>query len=532
MLRHAPAPDARSRHPSCVGWWLLATLLLPPLIGHGADQAQFGHAWSRNMASSERALPARFDPRTGENMVWSARLGTETHSTPVIAGGRILIGTNNGEPRDPKYSGDRGVLLCLNEADGALIWQLVVPKREEDIYFDWPKSGMSSTASVEGDRVYLVDNRGVVLCLDLHGLANGNDGSFTNEPIYYAVQPTNTLNQGAPAAFHPDGRLKTDAPTPNRIELGPQDADIVWMFDLSSGAGIWSHDAAHSSILIRGNHLYLNSGTGVDNTHKKIRRLDAPSLVVLDKRTGAYLARDRDGIGPNIFHSTWAPPSSDGTNIYFAAGNGFVYAYEPLPPEVTPTTEPRTLRTLWSYDFDPATPKTEVHRYNQNRTEGPSNFYGAPVVHDGSLYIAGGGDIWWGRNDASFHRLDLSSTPPRLVWRQPLVRHTFATAAIADGLAFVTDTSQNLHCFETATGTPLWTHALNGETWASPCAVDGKVYVGTRRGGFHVLAATREKSVLYEANLGAPISATPVAANGRLYVATMTHLHAIAVPRP
>jgi hypothetical protein len=37
--------------------------------------------------------------------------------------------------------------------------------------------------------------------------------------------------------------------------------------------------------------------------------------------------------------------------------------------------------------------------------------------------------------------------------------------------------------------------------------------------------------VLFEINLGSPISATAVAANQRLYVATMTHLYALAAPR-
>ena len=55
--------------------------------------------------SSEQDLPATFDPKTGQNIKWVAKLGTETHSTPVIAGGRVYIGTNNGEPRDPKHQG-------------------------------------------------------------------------------------------------------------------------------------------------------------------------------------------------------------------------------------------------------------------------------------------------------------------------------------------------------------------------------------------------------------------------------------------
>ena len=75
-----------------------------------------------------------------------------------------------------------------------------------------------------------------------------------------------------------------------RPQLLRLDADILWAFDLKDGAGIWPHDGAHSSILIHGDHLYLNPGTGVDNTPRKIRTPDAPSLVVFDKHTGRYLS--------------------------------------------------------------------------------------------------------------------------------------------------------------------------------------------------------------------------------------------------
>ena len=137
------------------------------LPAHGADQPQWGQAWSRNMVSDERGLPDSFDPQSGRNIQWSAELGTETHSSPVVAGGRVYIGTNNGHPRDPAHQGDRGVLMCFDEKTGRFLWQLVFPKRDEDIYFDWPHSGISSPVTVEGDRVYFVNNRGVVLCLDV-----------------------------------------------------------------------------------------------------------------------------------------------------------------------------------------------------------------------------------------------------------------------------------------------------------------------------------------------------------------------------
>ncbi len=504
-----------------------------------ADQPQWGQAWTRNLVSGERGLPDQFDPRTGHNVKWVIPLGSEAHASPVVGSDRILIGTNNQEPRDPRHQGDRGVLFCLDERDGSLLWQLAVPKRVEDIYFDWPHSGICSPATIEGDRAYVVDNRGVVLCLDLHGLANGNDGPFTLEAIYYAPQPTNDLARGAPAAFAPDGSLIPDAPVPHRVAPGPLDADILWMFDLSSGAGIWSHDAAHSGILIHGDHLYLNTGTGVDNTHRRIRRPDAPGLVVLDKYTGRLLARERSSRGDRIFHSTWSPPSlahiGGRTLVIFAGGDAVVRAFEPLPAGACPA-EPATLRQVWEFDFDPTAPKEDIHRYHQNRRESPSNIYGMPVVHEERVYVAGGGDYWWGKTAAWLKCINAAGagdiTATGLVWSYPLGKHVFATPAVHNGLAYIGDTEGVLHCVDIATGRAVWTHEANGDFWASPLVADGKVYVGTRRGQFLILRAGREKAVLAAVNLGAPISATATAANGVLYVATMNRLFALAVSAP
>jgi outer membrane protein assembly factor BamB len=480
--------------------------LLP--AARAADQPQWGQAWSRNMVSEETGLPDSFDPQTGRNILWSAELGTETHSSPVVAAGRVYIGTNNGHPRDPAQQGDRGVLMCFDEKTGRFLWQLAFPKRDEDIYFDWPNSGISSPVTVEAGRVYFVNNRGVVLCVE--------------PPPVTAESGTNT----------------TPSPTVPKT---------IWQFDLPTEAGIWSHDAAHSSILIRGDHLYLNTGTGVDNTHRRIRTPDAPSLVVLDKHTGRLLARDNEHIAPNIFHSTWSAPSMATVNgrplVFFAAGNGIVYAFEPLPNEVIGDIQstqqstnpsihlPIFLGKVWQFDFDPGAPKTNVHRYNSNRHESPSDFFGMPVFHNNRLYVAGGGDIWWGKNEAWLKCIDTTRTGDittnSLVWSYPLQKHVLSTPAVYHGLVFIADCGHTLHCVEADTGKPYWTHELQGEAWASPLAADGKVYLGTRSGSFCIFGASKEKKLLSTIDLGRPISSTAVAANGSLYVATMTHLYAV-----
>lgn len=482
-----------------------------------ADQPQWGQAWSRNMISAEKHLPESFDPKTGKNIKWSATLGTQTYSTPIIAGGRVYIGTNNEEPRDSKHQGDRGVMMCFDEKTGKFLWQLVVPKREDDPFCDWPKTGMSSPVTVEGDRVYLVSNRGEVMCLDARGMSNGNDGPFRAEGIHMTP--------------------RTNAP-PLPLESGETDADILWLFDLTSGAGIWSHDAAHSSILIHGDYLYLNSGTGVDNTHKVIRTPDAPSLVVIDKHTGKYIARDREKMAPNIFHATWSSPAMGNVNgrnlIFFAGGNGVVYAFETVEKknvEARKNSLPLTLKKIWQFDFDPTAPKENIHHYSSNRRESPSNIYGMPVFDHERLYVAGGGDVFWGKNQAWLKCIDVTKTGDittnGLVWSYPLEKHVLSTPAVHDGCVFIADTGRTVHCVDAKTGRAIWTHEIQGEIWASPLVADGKIYLGSRNGDFWVLAESKEKKVLGKIGFGSPINATATAANGVLYVATMSRLFAI-----
>ena len=473
-----------------------------------ADQPQWGERFSRNMVSAEKGLPASFDPAAGQNVKWVAEIGTETHGTPVIAGGRVYIGTNNGRPRDPRHVGDRGVLMCFEEKTGRFLWQLVVPKITTSVYWDWTGSGICSPATVEGERVYIVSSRGEVMCLDAKGLADGNGGPFDQE-----------------------GRHMVPAGQP-ALEPGPADADVLWLYDMIKECGIRQHDGAHCSILIDGQFLYVNTSNGVDDTHRHIASPDAPCLIVVDKATGRLVARDDERIGPNIFHCTWSSPSLGVVNgrklIFYAGPNGIVYAFEPVK-EVTAGVQ--TLKKVWWFDMDPSAPKEQVHRYTANRQESPSTIHAMPVFFDNSLYVAGGGDIWWGKRQSWLLRIDATKagdvTATAKIWSYDLTRHTLSTPAVWNGLAFVADTGRKIHCVDAASGAPCWTHDIQGEMWSSTYVADGKVYVGTRRGEFIVLDASRDKRLLSSIVLDSPVSATPVAANGTLYVTTQRRLYAV-----
>ena len=69
---------------------------------------------------------------------------------------------------------------------------------------------------------------------------------------------------------------------------------------------------------------------------------------------------------------------------------------------------------------------------------------------------------------------------------------------------------------------------MQAHIWGSTFVVDGKVYIGDEDGDVVVLAAAKEKKVIGEVNMGAPVYSTPIVANGTMYVGTQTHLFAIA----
>ncbi|RMG00446.1 MAG: pyrrolo-quinoline quinone, partial [Planctomycetota bacterium] len=423
-------------------------------------------------------MPASFNPETGENIKWTADLGSKNYSSPIVAEGCVFIGANNASPRDPRHEGDRAILLCLEEQTGRLRWQLVCPRLrwDNDIYLDWPQIGMCSPPTVENGYVYVVTNRFEVVCLDIDGMADGNDGPFVDEGRHMV----------------PEG----DPP----LDVTPIDADIVWLFDLPSQAPMWPHDGAHIAILIDGNYLYLNSGNGVDNTHKTIRRPEAPGLIVLDKRTGEYVARDYEQTAPDTFHSTWSPPAMAEVNgvkqVFFCGGNGVVYSFRALPQDYAGP-RPAKLELLWKFDFDPSAPKEDIHSYLRNRRESPSNILSAPVFYDNRLYVTGGGDIWWGKEQAWLKCIDPTGegdvTDSALLWSYELSKHCCSTVAIRDDLLFVADCGRLVHCLDANTGKPYWTHEMRGDAWGSTLVADGKVYVGSRRGDFWIFQASKEK---------------------------------------
>ena len=193
------------------------------------------------------------------------------------------------------------------------------------------------------------------------------------------------------------GRIRTKASTwcnraKSRWRYCPHDADIVWLYDLIAGSGIHPHDSAHSSLLLDGRYLYLNTGNGVDHqdysadVHSQTRCAEPDRDGQADR---PVVGQDAERIGPNIFHCTWSSPALGEVNgqrlIFFCGGDGVVYAFEALPQDAG-RQEVHILKRVWRYDCDPTAPKENVHSYFKNSAGEPQQHHGrASVLQESHL---------------------------------------------------------------------------------------------------------------------------------------------------
>lgn len=530
-LQNGPSAEESAMELPCIrGLTLLLLAWCCLLLGDAgrltaADQPQWGQPWTRNMVSEEKGLPADFAagereqaggdilPGTTKNVKWVAKLGDITYGTPIVAGGRVYVGTNNGTPRDPRIQGDRGVLMCFDEQTGALLWQLILPKMLWIKWSDWAHIGITSPPTVEGDRVYLVTNRAELMCLDADGMADGNDGPLLDE-----------------------GRLMAEEGQPP-LAPGKQDADVLWVFDMQRQLKAEPHNAANCSVAVHGDVLYAITSNGVEWTHHFVVHPEAPSVIAVDKRTGRLLAADDFGIGPDITHGQWSSVAlgrvGEKTLGFFGSGSGVLYAFEVLRPGQF-AEAPGKLTNVWKFRGHPLA-QTQDHVPPDHQHDSTSYQVTAmPVFYKDRIYVT--------FTQEPFHRMKLGwlvcldatqtgdVTRSAIRWSYDKIGASTSTVAIADGLVYAAGFDGRLHCLDAETGSVYWVQELGGPLAASPLVADGKIYVGNDRQQFWILAAGKEPKVLATVRMRDKISATATAANGVLYVATWKHLYAVQAP--
>ena len=114
------------------------------------------------------------------------------------------------------------------------------------------------------------------------------------------------------------------------------------------------------------------------------------------------------------------------------------------------------------------------------------------------------------------------------IWTYDGLDRSMGTAAVADGLVYVTDVGGRLHCLDADTGRPCWVYETKKETWGGPLVADGKLYFGNQK-NLYILTAGRKLQLLHTVRMSAPVCSTPIAADGVLYVSSNRYLWAASL---
>lgn len=533
------------------------------------DCAQWGGSSVRNNTPEGKNIPTEWEvgdfdsktgdwkPNSGKNIKWVARLGSQTYGNPVVAGGKVFIGSNNGAGYLERYpaSVDLGVLLCFSEADGKFLWQHSSEKLPTGRVHDWPLLGLCSTPLVEGDRIWFVTNRNVLVCADTYGFSDGeNDGPFKSE-----------------------------------AHTGPQEADTVWELNMmAEPLSVSQHNAASCSVTTAGDLMFVCTSNGVDEAHNAdLPAPNAPSFVCLNKHDGKILWTDRSP-GLNILHGQWSSPTyavlGGQPQVIFAGGDGWLYSFDPQGDGAGNS------KPLWKFDCNP-----KESRYEVSSKATRNHIIGTPVIYDDKVYVAvgedpehgeGPGHLWCidptKEGDVSpqlvFNKADSEKPIPHkrlqacvekegdfvrdnpnsaAVWHyaardvngdgkidskdfKGTMHRTVGSVCIKDDILVIADFSGLIHCLDAQTGEPYWTHDMLAATWGSPLIVEGKVYVGDEDGDVVIFKLSKgvvNKKGVRQAeiltpdengiNMGNSVYSTPIVANDVLYIANKSYLFAI-----
>jgi outer membrane protein assembly factor BamB len=459
-----------------------------------ADWPMLGGTPWRNMANpTAKNIPAQWSIEDGklQNIKWMVQLGTKSYGGPVVADGKVFMGTNNQKPRDKTVKGQKAVVMCFNEADGKFLWQSV---HETTSAMDAAPYGLCSTPCVEGKRHYYVTPLCQIVCAEND---TGKD---------------------------------------------------VWRYDLMKEQKVVPYHLANCSPLIVDDLLMVVTGNGFDAMEEKVASPKAPSFMALNKNTGKPVWQSNLP-GEKIIDGQWSNPVVavvDGKKqVIFPGGDCWLYSFEPKtgkllwkfncnPARGSPKADP---------DFNPyavATPVVHDGRCYVGLGVFPD--HAAPPRYGYILCVdvTGTGDVSPKNLDAR----DPANKGSGLVWayggpihpspkkgRKVLFGRTLSTCAVHDGLLYISEEAGYLNCFDAGTGQLYWQDDVRATVWGSPYYVDGKVYLGTEDSEVHVYEHGKQMKQLAKIAMDEGVHSTPVVANGVLYISTYSKLYAIAAKK-
>jgi len=124
----------------------------------------------------------------------------------------------------------------------------------------------------------------------------------------------------------------------------------------------------------------------------------------------------------------------------------------------------------------------------------------------------------------------LSNGNTEVVWKSRKLKAAYASPVVyKDRIYAMTDIG--VSCLDAATGQEIWRERLGHGFSASPIIADGKLYVAKEEGDTSVVELGEQPKILANNDLKEPLLATPAISNGAIFLRTEKHLYCIAAKK-
>ncbi|MEM8680386.1 MAG: PQQ-binding-like beta-propeller repeat protein [Planctomycetota bacterium] len=235
-------------------------------------------------------------------------------------------------------------------------------------------------------------------------------------------------------------------------------------------------------------------------------------FLAFDKHNGDLVWWSTTGIRPsNTYRCVPVVTTINGQRILVSGGgDGNLHAFQV-----------HTGKKLWSFEFG-------------NGAMNPS-----PVVDGNLLYAAHGEEIPGRATVGRVACLDIGGAEPKIVWEKDGIEFKYPSPLLEGGKLFLPDRQGRLYCFDAKTGERLWRAKFGRNCTGSPAYGDGKIYLSSVHGWFHILDAnnkgkriSRKRFQPADPKFDVEVQGSAAIANGCVYFGTTEEFYCLGKYNP
>lgn len=464
--------------PTIAAALLLASL---PLQAAPPSWPRFRGPGGAGVADPEKP-PVEFGP--DKNVLWQVATPSGP-SSPCISGTRIFL---------TAYDGGRLWTLCLDRASGKELWRRDAGAEKIEAFLDKQGSPAASTPATDGERVVVYFGSCGLIAYDFEG-----------KELWRVAMPV--------------------AETNNDFGTGTSpiiaDGLVILVRDLKADSAVLAVDAATGKQAWKTARPAMATGYSTPTVweHDGVKEIVAPGGLMMksyDLTSGAerWLMREMPAVNCGspvvgegmLYFAGWSPAGED------APMPSFDQILGADPDKDGKLSKAESVNTFLK-DFFSANDTDHDGFITREEWDAAINYLKRGKNRLVAVKPGGSGDI----------------TATHVAWEKTKGLPYVPSALLYRGQLFMVKDGGLASCFDAATGTVKYEQkrlGIDGSFYASPVAADGRIYLVNLTGKAATIASGDNPEVLWRADFGERIAATPAIVDDTLYVRTDSKLFA------